>query len=443
MGFWNMRATGRRVWFVPFDSHESHEAMVREIMKSGRYAINPQVENEPDIQKAPSISEETAVSVQTWINSLGEGTAAITTWQPRYGHSIEWYVGDIHVAEVEAQRGQDLALVNGERLTPVKALAPRLLRDEWTYKKYSWAIEVSYIGGDHDNQTTLSLPRTPGIDELLRRSITQFEARVGERGIIFLEDSTSSNLYLSALPTQDVFYALFEAAGFEASPSEPGIYADQIIRKMGHLQFDCRLFKLRGVREIINRLSSGGSLDQATMSQIVLSNTDDRFGRNWRDDLYKDLIIKRGQRGRPRFTEIFDELLQNQIIRPGLELRCQSCNQEEWYHVSEFSEEFTCRLCFTSQRVHFSNPRAKQWQFKSDGFFRIPDSARGSLSVIASLWRFSAFASVHDGKYITSTNLRRKAGGKKREVDYAYLYMPKTLSTAYQLILGEASCTAA
>ena len=438
VAFWNLRATGRRVWFVPTDSYELHEPMVRVILKSGRYAINPQLENQANIQKSPSISEESALEIQEWINNLGEGTVAIQMWTPRYGHSIDMYVGDIHVAELEAGRRQDITQFEGGKHTWVNAISPEILGEERSFKKFSWAIEVSFIGGDYDNATTLSLPRSPGVESLMQRTTGQRDARIGERGIVILEDSASSSLHFSALPTEEVFHAIFEDAGFDASASDPGIYADQIINKMGNLHSNCRIFKIRGVREIIDRLSSGESLDQATMRQIVVSEEDDGHGKNWRDDLYSHLIIRKGQRGKLSFSEIFDELLDNQIIRPGLKLRCQGCRHEEWYHISEFSEEFTCRLCFSRERVRFSDPKTKQWKFKSDGFFRIPASARGSLSVITSLWRFSQFGMMSNGKYITSTNLSKKKGSKKNEIDYAYLHIDTMGGTSFQLVLGEA-----
>ena len=45
---------------------------------------------------------------------------------------------------------------------------------------------------------------------------------------------------------------------------------------------------------------------------------------------------------------------------------------------------------------------------------------------------------MNQGKYITSTNLSKKNGGKKYEIDYAYLHLNTMRDTSFQLVLGEA-----
>lgn len=152
---------------------------------------------------------------------------------------------------------------------------------------------------------------------------------------------------------------------------------------MGFLHFDCRVFKIRGIREILDRLGkSGSTLTRGNMHQIVMSEVPDRDGpTNWRPELYDGLILRSGQKQLPPdFGTIFDILLEKQIIRPGFAFECRHCSKRDWYHVSEFNEEYTCRYCFTRQRVNFAS--AQEWQYKADGLFQIPDSALGSVAVI-------------------------------------------------------------
>lgn len=103
-------------------------------------------------------------------------------------------------------------------------------------------------------------------------------------------------------------------------------------------------------------------------------------------------------------------LLEKRVIRPGFEFECRSCSKRDWYHVSQFDEEFTCRFCFTRQSVNFASLR--DWQYKANGLFQICDSAQGSLAVIVSLWRFEDLAHS-SGRYMTSQNLRIRAAATK------------------------------
>ena len=103
--------------------------------------------------------------------------------------------------------------------------------------------------------------------------------------------------------------------------------------------------------------------------------------------------------------------------------------------MSEFAEEYTCRYCFSTQRVIFSS--AREWHYKSDGLFRIPDSAQGSVAVIISLWRMHNVSNVFNGHYTTCLNLRDMQSASSSEIDYAYLMMGP-FDSRYELVLGEA-----
>lgn len=104
--------------------------------------------------------------------------------------------------------------------------------------------------------------------------------------------------------------------------------------------------------------------------------------------------------------------------------------------MSEFAEEYTCRFCFTTQRVNFASA-AREWQYKADGLFQIPASAQGSVAVILSLWRFEHQAHSSQGRYVTSRNLLATDTKRRYEIDYAYIIMG-TFGTSYELVLGEA-----
>lgn len=430
--FWSIRATGRSVLFVPFEGHEHHAARVRTIAEEGRYPINPQIENEPDLQKAPSLAVDAFQRVCDCIGTLRLGPISRRDWRPRYGNETEHYVGDIHACELEAKSAEELSMLQDDRMTPVKLISPDQLDEERTFiGDYEWALDLTLSGALHENDHSFAFPKETTVEGLIPPAFLggKGAARLGRHGVVTFHHSARDILYPHPVDTQAVFAALFERAGLEMKPSLPGRYAREIIRKMGRLHYDCRVFKLQGVRAALDRLSAGGILTKGNIKDVVMSRD------HWREDLYENMFI-RGQRGRLNFTHIFDFLLEKRVLRPGFTMRCRTCHGEDWYHVSEFDEEYACRFCFTRQRVNFGS--VHDWQYKSDGLFQIRDSALGSLAVIVSLWRFEHLHSLEGGRYQTSIELRDPSARWACEVDYAYLLVGR-FTTSYDLVLGQAA----
>jgi len=433
--FWNIRATGRTVVFVPAEACKNFESIIRLVATEGQYPINHQVENHADLQKSPGLSDALFKEVCDWIDTLDIGQYTRSSYSPRFGHESD----DIRVAELEASDGEEISILEDGQMTPVKLIPPPYLtRDNIRERQYSWAVEVTMSGGFHTPEYMFSFPEEPAVEEVVRRGMLgePGEVRLGRRGVVMQQKWAPSTINPMPVSTKDVFQALFKQAGLRAEPSQPGQYAEQIIKKMGLLHRKCRVFKIRGVREILDKLGDGSTLTKGNMCKIVKSTTPDEHGKNWRPELYEDLVLKHGQKRPLGFTTIFDVLLDNRILRPGLSFRCKTCFKEDWYHVSEFTEEYTCRYCFASQRVPFAS--VHEWQYKSDGLFRIPDSAQGSVAVILSLWRFEHLTQADCGRYLTSQNFIASDTGKRCEIDYAYIVMGST-DTSYDIVLGQAT----
>jgi len=437
--FWNIRATGRTVVFVPAEACRVFEPLIRLVAAEGRYPINQQVENHADLLKGPTLSDAAFAEVCDWIVTLDLGQLPRRRRGPRFGLEIEWYVGDIHVAELEASEGEEISIIENGQMTPVKLIPPPYLADETVRKgQLSWSVEITMSGGFRDPEFMFSFPNEPAVEAVVRRGVMGMagEVRLGRRGIVLEQDWARSTLYLIPVATKDVIHALLRQVGLEAEPSQPGQYAEQIVKKMGSLHGDCRIFKVRGVREILDRLGDGSTLTKGNMYQAVMCETPDEHGQNWRPEFYNNLILRYGQDRLLDFGTIFDVLLEKRILRPGFVFRCRTCFKDDWYHVSEFAEEYTCRFCFTPQRVNFAS--VHEWQYKADGLFRIPDSAQGSVAVILSLWRFEDLAHGHNGRYVTSRNIVARDTGRRYEIDYAYVVMG-ILDTSYDLVLGQAT----
>jgi len=433
--FWNIRATGRETWFVPINHVHNHLKMATRIIRAGKYAINPQVENSADIQKGASVSEERLQQiVATLPPEIGPFT--VRTWRPRFGLKAEYYVGDIHAADIEGAAGEEISFLTGDRMTPIKLVEPPYLDESYRFDDHMWAVELQLSNPYSSDELMCRLPNAHGLSRLAREVIMGGlgEVRLGRNGIVLVVERQRSNAYLAPVKTFDVFKAMLEeATGLKAFPSQAGIYADRIIHKMGRLDYDCRIFKVRGVREIIGRLSAGDTLTRGNMCDIVKATTPDRFGQNWDPAIYEHIYRQRN--GSPHFSAIFSEMLDKRVIRPGMFFECNNCHADTWYHVSEFAEDYTCRFCFERQRVNFASKT--EWNYKADGLFQVADSAQGSIAAILALWRLNEVSHHLDDRFCTGIELRRPDNNVAAEVDFCFLKL-FLLTAEYELVIGEA-----
>jgi hypothetical protein len=438
VAYWNIRATGRTTTFVPIAAYRTFEPLVRFVVSDGNYPLNQQVQNRTDLQKAPSLDGAAFSEVCDWIAGLGVGPVVRRDWAPQFGVEVDRYVGDISVSDLVACDGDEISILDNARMTPVKVVPPPYLTETGVDPgSLRWSVEIAMSGAFSEQDFMFSFPNEPAVEQTVLHSMYRLprDIRLGRRGIVLQQDHPRATFFPVPVPTKDIIDALFHQAGLETTPSQPGQYAEQIIRKMGSLDH-CRVFKVRGVRQILDELGDGSILTKGNMYQRVTSTEADEQGKNWRPDLYEDLVLRAGQKRPLGFSTIFDILLESRIVRPGFTLRCPTCFAQDWYHVSEVSETYTCRFCFSSQRVNFA--LAKEWQYRSDGLFRIPDSAQGSVAVILSLMRLDHFSRDHHGRFVTSRNVLVRETRNRHEIDYAYV-VTDDFKTSYEIVLGQAT----
>jgi hypothetical protein len=425
------------VLFLPSENFQNWTKHLDEILEEGEYQINPQVKNYATVLKAKSISKEKFDEVTEWIRNGRDGRLVTQSWFPKFGNANEHYVGDISVRDIEIDSHDDYVLFDGSELTPLKLISPPGLESGFSTQDYHWTSELKL--GDLRSQSGLTLltPRLKEVEQLLSQMLmagSLREPRISKNGPVVYCSGNRESIYIRPLKIFDLFRAIFRDAGLDITISEPGKYVSQIISSMGeHLHFDCRIFKIRGVRQILYELSEGKTLTRGNMHKMYVDQTPDRFGTNWVTELYSDLRIKDGKKA--DFSVVFDVLTEKKVIRPGLEFKCSNCSKQDWYHISEFEETFKCRYCFTSQRTVLKS--SSEWQYKADGIFQIEKSGQGSISVIPALWRICHEADLYSSRYIPSFNVRSTDGEINCELDYAVL-ASDSFSTKFSLVIGEA-----
>lgn len=417
--YWNLRASGREVWFLDAENYVAQEEALKEIISRSVRIVSLASEPGLLVQKAESVSDVLFSEIGRWITTAAEPLVKDKAWRVQLNTGESGPLSEHEVALWESESGVDASLLEEERMTPIKPMVPSILdEDDVRQGWHRWVIELRFGGAYTQGEHLLNIPRLPGIDRLLRTALpfSTHGARVTRQGLALTVNKRQSLLYMAPVRTHDVFEAMFSNAGFTLSESLPGQCTRNIVKKMGSLIRDCKVFRLRGVRDILGRLGDGSCLTKGNMVDIIKCTVADKHGANWREELYSELKLGSSTNHKSfPYSEVIRILQSRRLIRPGLRFQCGSCYSTTWYHISEFDEEYTCRYCFTRQRVDFANKH--EWQYKADGLFQLQHGGYGSLSVIISLIRLMELT-FPDGGYCTSLELVHRSSNAKCELDY-------------------------
>jgi len=445
--FWNIRASGREIFFLPINSYKLFDEQVKRIIKAGDYSINERVQNQADIQKAPSITEDEFKSVCDWVkNSLGYSLPR-SSWLPNWGRRLERVSEDINPCKYYDDEIKSNLIFDGDRFSPLilakpsfldKSLLQRLNR--FPRDKEYWVNEI-FLDDNYKNDYFFSFPPDKALTDIVSRDFifgSLDKVRLIRDAVVYYNDGLTEEVNVHPLKTEEVITQLFKAYGMDISLSPAGLFTKRIMDFMGEID-DCRVFKIRGIRDVLLQLSNYKPRFGKTYGEIEgivsLRATDKFGGPNWDNSIYKDLVLYYQQPRPLAPTVAIDYLFKKNIFRAGLRFTCQNCGKEDWYHLTEFSSTFTCKYCFQNQHIGSLEGRVKkEWHYKTDGLFMIPDVGQGSLSVILSLWRLNHLVHGNSFKYMTSCDVR---GVKDGEVDFIAV-MSNHFNMGSVLVLGEA-----
>lgn len=253
-----------------------------------------------------------------------------------------------------------------------------------------------------NEETTFRYPYIPELNEYYGREahIIYNEARAEREGIGIVASVTSDDLTIHSLRKRELVSRIFLAFGIKAEPSEPGRVATRLIQQMGGIQ-RCRVFKIAGVRELIDRYGPLKAFTRSNAVQVIGQN-DPATGKP-RFERYEELFIEPRDRGNLTPHQAFDFLLKQGVFRVGLNFLCPSCELEFWLPLDNVSVELTCEYC--GQRFNVSPQlRDRDWAYRRSGLFGREDHQQGSVPVALTLQQIDTVLHT-EGILVTGMNL--------------------------------------
>lgn len=298
--------------------------------------------------------------------------------------------------------------------------------------------------GEDAGEWSLSTPFIPLLNEFYGRNIIfgYADAR-SEKHYLFgggalgmVTTVGGQRKTISPYRVLDFLTALFGLADIEVERSDKGLICSRLIRQLGGLQ-GCRVFKIRGVRNLVARYGPDQSFTRGGAEQIIGNITPPENRLGFAD--YEDLYIEWREHDRLTPEDAFKYLMKKGVFRVGLDLTCPECNLTGWMHLDELKTKTTCQFCGTKFDMT-GQLKDRDWRYRRSGLFGIDDHQGGSIPVALTLQQLHTMLNDHFLMYATSMNFRSKTNAFGNcESDFVLITTGRDdyHETLLQVLIGE------
>jgi hypothetical protein len=420
--FWNLRAAGNDIEFAPLTDLGRIADMIRAHLKY----LNELPNQHPTIENHIVACYRQGRDHQQIASLLGQlSTTKKSLCAPCDGshltHDPALFCFDREQAlafiESEAETYSALVtlpekqfLVHSDRFVDDQSLA------------VSIEEHVNFGYPDH----TLSPPFCIELTEIYGRKIgiDPWTIRSEKEGIGVFITAGDKRLRLKPIKETDVMEALLSQAGLSIEPSAAGRLANRLLEALGGLE-DARVFKIRGVRQLVDALSSQTAIGRGDASKAI-----------WNDGQFQDheqLYIE--HRTTPKLTthDAFDFLLRKNFFRAGLELICDHCGLTSWLSLRQIDDDWVCEYCGHVNKTSLHIRHRGDWKFRRSGLLAKETNQEGAIPVLLSLLSFERVVHFHEAMRMTSVKFTK--GVPECEIDFMLL---RHKGDRIDWVLGEA-----
>lgn len=284
--------------------------------------------------------------------------------------------------------GEALASLDSETGTPRIAfpLEGSPFKDSTSLGGQHHVISVDPgIGLFRNDRFTLHLPFVPALNEFYGRNVTfqwnKVRAEPGSLGII--ASGGERHITMRSVGADKLVEAMFASVGIAASASPAGLVGSRLVTQMGCLD-DCRVFRIGGVRDLIEGHSPDQSFTMSAAKRIIRAEDTDHPLND-----YQSLYIEQRAPGSKLTNDaVFSHLLRKEVFRPGLKFTCPNCSLDFWRSLDDVKTRAECEYCGNRFNVG-PQLRDRDWAFRRTGLFGRADNQEGAIPVVLTLQQLS------------------------------------------------------
>ena len=303
--------------------------------------------------------------------------------------------------------------------------------------KQHLVISISSGVGLYENEAeTIATPFIAELNEFYGRNY-YFEwnkARVEPESIGIIIDTWRDDLTLSALKVTSLVAKIFEISGIHAQTSRPGLIAIRLIQQLAGLQ-GCRVFKISGVRGLIEKYKPDQSFTKSGAIQII-REVDPGTGIP-KFSAYEDLFIEsRPWKRKLKPDDALTYLVRHKVLRVGLKLHCPHCLLDFWLSLDDVKTKSECEYCGEEFDIT-PQLRDRDWHYRRSGLFGKENHQEGAIPVVLTLQLLQTVFSPYEMLYTTAMELEpASAPMQKCETDFVIL-THKNIDHEVEIAIGE------
>jgi hypothetical protein len=403
--YWNLRAVGRNVIPVAIQAAQSDDirSLVREFIEENFWPFrgNPGMYNTTSILKSHSVSEEL---LREFGDGLDVAASAVPHWGKfTYGGSYpriwnEWARDKDGADPTPLQcRTRTIDFSDDDRIV-VRTLDPKFAFTNSINSEARFANDVEMRTYGAHGSVAEVVPE--GADELVRAiGDLDFRSwRFSRNGPVYLSSHLDSSLHLSVPEGEAVFVEWLRQHGWKAELSAPGLIARQLLKQVEGI-WGTAFLATDGMIRLLGDLQGEKTIGLGALWGR-LSRIANEFGHG------------------STAGGLLQRLVENQVLRLGIEVQCPICTQRSWYSVTQSDYELLCTKCNERFRLPTHHPKEIQWSYRTVGPFSLPGRAYGVYTVLLAHRFFSVLLHLPVTPFLS---FNAQKGAEKIEADLALL----------------------
>lgn len=420
LDLWNLRLIRRNVLPVNSEWLPDLSGYLNNLIDRNHRPLpgNPNgVMRHTEVEIGNSFSEEEARNlVSESFADLPKGSWSLKLWyDPIWYNNTSDHMPHLSPIQIHKESSRFDLTVSDERRPRIQfqSLTPEFASDYGrTYTR--WVNVLSLTDRQNQHQFALAFPST-------LTGFSDHRIRLGDplvisrEGFVLLQRHKHEREYIELIPRTNAVVGYFKRHDIDATASESGRVADQILSSIeGYwgvsiLQDENTLHLLDKMSKSVRRRAEGTIEEYADRTASVKewqSVVRSREKRNWGPRNILDRLVKAG------------------ALKLGLAMPCPNCQKENWYGLVDIAEQVSCERCLTN----FSFPQGSlnykntPWRFRVAGPYSVPNYANGSYATVLTLNCLVNGTGFSNSTVTLSTNLDLKMDEKCMEVDFAGWY---------------------
>jgi hypothetical protein len=425
--YWNIRITERHVIPVSVHWFEQASDLIREIIERNYRPLpgNPHgVMIHTTLEFASSIGEEEAKTLTESFRDLSKGSWGFKLWHtPLWDRCDDDRIAHPTKARLDAGWRNAELLFPDERLTAwIDTISPKFAnRFSGPANHARWVNILGLRSIYSDSALALCFPIKQRIAEFPKLR-TLREALVSREGIVLFQQHKDWRDLLEWTRGREAITAWLEAHNVEATPSDAGRTAEELIKAVGNLH-GVRLF---AHEKTIRKLD-------AMAARRVEGEREHERSKEYPDrsapvEDWRALLSRRVNQFRLHNVELEDFVKAN-VFRLGIVVPCSHCQKQNWYSLDDLSAKLICIRCLNSFSFPEGdiNPKRTSWHYRVVGPFSVPDFASGGYATALTLRLFARGLGTTDVRITYATGLDLKLDQLSMEVDFVLWFQKGAL----------------